>query len=42
MEPGCIGKSNTNNLLESTDETFLFWVSQKSATMVESKITLES
>jgi hypothetical protein len=50
IKPGCIGKSNTNNLPAPTDLTgnpqgkknfFCFGVSQKSASVVEPKIELE-
>ena len=51
MEPGCIGKSHTNNLPAPTDLTdnpygqiflFCFGVSQKSACMVRCGIAIES
>jgi hypothetical protein len=50
MKPGCIGKSNTNNLPAPTDLTdnpygkknfFCFGVSQKSAFMVQWGIDIE-
>jgi len=50
MEPGCIGKSNTNNLPPPTDLTknpygkknfFCFGVSQKSASVVQWGIAVE-
>ena len=50
MEPGCIGKSNTNNLPAPTDLTenpygkknfFCFGVSQKSASVVAPEIEVE-
>ena len=51
MKPGCIGKSNTNNLPPPTDLTknpygkknfFCFGVSQKSASVVRCGIEIES
>jgi hypothetical protein len=50
MVPGCIGKTNTNNLPAPTDLTensygkkifFCFWVSQKSASVVLCGIAIE-
>ena len=50
MKPGCIEKSNTNNLLAPTDLTeipygkknfFRFGVSQKSASVVHKGIAIE-
>ena len=49
MEPGCIGKSNANNLPAPTDltensygkKTFFFGVSQKSASVVQWGIAIE-